>query len=89
MRRWFSLLSRHKKAIASSLGLLVLGALFRWEVREVDDAQTGAPLTRYQGVVLPGQPCGVRTGGGKPINFHVKHWLAYGLVRVEANGQTY
>jgi hypothetical protein len=39
--------------------------------------------------VFPWQPCGVRTGGSKRINFHVTHWLAYGLVRVEATGQTY
>lgn len=46
-------------------------------------------MVRYRGIVFPWQPCGVRTGGNKPIYFRVRHWLAYGLVRIEATGQAY
>jgi len=67
--------------------LLAAGACFRWEVREVDDARIGQPITRYHGVVLPWQPCGA-SGNGSLINFHVRHWLCYGLIKVEATGQT-
>jgi hypothetical protein len=81
--------SRHKKTFAAALVLLMVGAFFRWEIREVDNAQTGAPLVRYTGVTWPWQPCGVRTGGSTRINFYVKQWLFYGFVRIEARGQTY
>jgi hypothetical protein len=80
-------LSCHSKAIAVSLVLLTVGACLGWEVREVDDARTGKPITRYHGVVFPWQACGA-TGGGTLINFHVRHWVCYGLVKVEATGQT-
>ena len=80
-------LSRHRKAIAVSLVLLTVGACLRWEVREVDDARTGKPITRYHGVVFPWQACGA-TGGGTLINFHVCHWVCYGLIKLEATGQT-
>jgi hypothetical protein len=89
MKRRFSFLVRPRPAIAVSLALLVMGGFFRWEVRQVDDAATGVAVSRYRGLVFPWQPCGVRTGGSRRINFHVTHWLAYGLVRVEATGQTY
>ena len=79
MKRFFSFLTRHKKAIAMTVGLIAIGALFRWEVSEIDDGQTGQPITRYRGVVWPWQPCGVRTGGSRLIKFHVRHWCYYGL----------
>ena len=87
MKRFFGFLSRHKKGIVLSLVLVAFGACFRWEVRAVDDARTGKPVARYRGVVFPWQPCGA-SGGGKLINFEVRHWLCYGLVRMEAKGQT-
>jgi hypothetical protein len=86
MRRSLGLLTRHKKGIALALVLVAVGACFRWEVREVDDAGTGQAITRYHGIVLPWQPCGA-SGGGRLINFRVRHWLCYGLIKVEANGQ--
>lgn len=89
MKRLLGFRARQSKAIAAVLLLLVIGGFFRWEVREVDDAATGAAFSRYRGVVFPWQPCGVRTGVSKRINFRVTHWLAYGLIRVEATGQTY
>jgi hypothetical protein len=77
------------KAIILTAGLVVLGAFFRWEVRAVDDGQTGEPLARYRGVVWPWQSCGVRAGGNRLIKFHVRHWCCYGLVKVEATGSTF
>ena len=87
MKQLLVFLSRHKKGLVLSFALLAVGACFRWEVRVVDDARTGKPITRYHGIVFPWQPCGA-SGGGTSINFHVRHWLCYGLVSVEANGQT-
>ena len=87
MKRLLGFLFCHKKGIIFSIALLALGACFRWEVREVNDARTGQPITRYHGVVFPWQPCGAG-GGGTLINFHVRHWLCYGLVKLEATGQT-
>lgn len=80
-------LSRHKRGIALCLVLLAVGACFRWEVAEIDNARTGQPIARHHRVVFPWQPCGA-TGGGTLIDFHVRHWLCYGLVQVEATGQT-
>lgn len=82
-----SFFSRYRRAILLCLALLVVGAFFRWEVREVNDAKTGQPLVRYRGIVFPWQACGA-TGSGRQINFHVQHWLCYGLVKLEATGQT-
>jgi hypothetical protein len=87
MKQLLGFLARHKKGLALSFALLAAGACCRWEVRVVDDARTGQPITRYRGIVFPWQPCGA-SGGGTLINFHVRHWLCYGLVRVEAKGQT-
>ena len=87
LKRLSGFLSRHRKPIAVSLVLFAVGACLRWEVREVDDARTGKSITRYHGVVCPWQPCGA-TGGGTLINFHVRHWVCYGLIKVEATGQT-
>lgn len=88
MKRFISFPSRNKKVIGLATALIVIGAFFRWEVREVDDGLTGKPITRYRGIVFPWQPCGA-SGGGKPIRFHVRHWLFYGLVKVEATGTAY
>lgn len=85
--RFAGVLSRHRKAIGVCLGLLAVGACLRWEVRDVNDARTGKPITHYRGVVPPWQPCGA-SGGGTLINFHVRHWVCYGLIKVEATGQT-
>jgi hypothetical protein len=87
MKRFLGFLSSHKLAIAVSVLLLIAGAFFRWEVREVNDARTGQAITRYRGIVFPWQPCGA-TGNGTPINFRVRHWLCYGLVKLEATGTT-
>ena len=82
-------LSRNGKLIAFVVGLLVAGALFRWEIREIDDAHTGKRLTTYHGIAFPWQACGPGTGHeNRLINFHVRHWLLYGLVKIEATGQT-
>ena len=85
MKRLLGFLSRHKKGIAVSLVVLTIGAFFRWEVREVDNAGTDQPITRYRGVVFPWQQCGA-SGGGTAIKFHVRHWLCYGLIKLEATG---
>ena len=87
LRRFVGFLSCHRKAIAVCLVAITIGACFRWEVRAVDDARTGKPITRYRGVVLPWEPCGA-SGGGTLINFQVRQWLCYGLIKVEAKGQT-
>ncbi|MBN1125387.1 MAG: hypothetical protein JXA82_10290 [Sedimentisphaerales bacterium] len=88
MSRFFRYLWRKKKIIGVVLLLIVVGGFFRWEVREVDDAKTGAPIVRSRGIVFPWQECGMSTGGNRLVNFHVRHWLCYGLVKVEATGQT-
>lgn len=87
MRRFFRFLARHKKGVILALLLLVVGAFFRWEVSEIDDARTGQRITSHHRVVVPWHACGA-SGNGRLINFHVRHWLCYGLVRVEARGQT-
>ena len=87
MRRFLGFLAPHKKGITLALILLAVGACFRWEVREVDDARTGQPITSYHGVAVPWQPCGAN-GNGRLINFHVRQWVCYGLIKVEAKGQT-
>jgi hypothetical protein len=87
MKQFLGFLSRHKQGITASLLILFIGACFRWEVREVDNARTGQPITRYHGIVFPWQPCGAN-GAGTLINFHVRHWLCYGTIKVEAKGQT-
>ena len=87
MRRVLGFLARHKRGVALSLVLLVVGACFRWEIAEIDDARTGLRIASYHGVVFPWQPCGA-SGGGRLVNFHVRHWLCYGLIKVEAKGQT-
>ena len=82
-------ISRHKKAITIVLSLLVIGALFRWETKEITEADTGKLITQREGIALPWQACGPRTPFGTTrINFHVRQWLCYGLIRVEATGQT-
>jgi hypothetical protein len=86
-QRFAGFLSRRRKAIVVSLSLLTVGACLRWEVRDVYDARTGKPIANYRGVVPPWQPCGA-TGGGTLIDFHVRHWVCYGLIKVEATGQT-
>jgi hypothetical protein len=77
----------HSRGILITIALLTLDACFRWEVSEINDARTSKLISRYNGVVPPWQPCGA-TGGGTLINFHVRHWLCYGLIKVEARGQT-
>lgn len=68
---------------------LLVGAFFRWEEKEITDAETGKLITQYHGITFPWQACGPGTRfGSKRINFHVQHWVFYGLVRLEATGQT-
>jgi hypothetical protein len=85
--RLVGFVSCHKKGIALSGMLLIAGACLGWEIREVDDARTGKPITRSQGIIFPWQPCGAK-GRGTQINFHVRQWLCYGLIKLEATGQT-
>jgi hypothetical protein len=87
MKRLLGFLARHKKGVALALALLAVGACFRWEVAEIDDARTGQRITSHHRVVVPWQACGA-SGGGRLVNFHVRHWLCYGLIKVEAIGQT-
>jgi len=87
MKQFFRFLSRHRKRVAIFLVLLVIGACFRWEVGEIDDAATGQRITSHHRVVFPWTPCGAG-GYGRLVNFHVRHWLCYGLVKVDARGQT-
>jgi hypothetical protein len=87
MRRFLRFLARHKQGVILSLVLLAVGACFRWEIAEVDDASTGQHITSHHRVVLPWTPCGA-SGGGRLVKFHVRHWLCYGLIRLEARGQT-
>ena len=88
MKTIIAYLSRHTKAIVITITVIIIGASFRWEVRDVDDAQTGKLITHYQGIAFPWQRCGA-SGGGQPIKFHVHQWLCYGLVSVDAKGMTY
>jgi hypothetical protein len=53
MKQCFRYLSRHKKGIAVFLVLLAIGACFRWEVAEIDDAATGQRVTSHHRVVFP------------------------------------
>ena len=85
--RFAGFVGRHKKGLAFSIVLLIGGGCMGWEVRDVDDARTGKPITRYRGIVFPWEPCGA-TGRGIQVNFHVRQWLGYGLVKLEATGQT-
>ena len=87
MKRLIAFLSAHRKRLAALLSILVIGAFFRWEIREIDDAGTGVPITRSRGVVFPWQPCGA-SGNGRAIKFHVTQWVCYGLIKVEASGTT-
>jgi hypothetical protein len=87
MKQMLEGLSRGKKAMIIALGLLAVGACVTWEVREVDNARTGQPITRSRGIVLPWQTCGA-SGRGTLVNFHVRQWMWYGLVKMEATGQT-
>ena len=78
---------RDKKGVGLALVALAVGAFFRWEVAEIDDATTGQRLATHHRVVFPWQSCGA-SGGGRLINFHVRHWVCYGLIKVDARGQT-
>lgn len=90
MKRFISVMSHHKRRILFVLGVAVVGAFFRWEVKEVVDAQTGRLVAQHRGIALPWQACGPGMAFGKTrINFHVRHWIAYGLIQVEARGQTF
>lgn len=88
MKRIVHYVNRKKKVIGIIAGLIVLGAFFRWEVREVNDATTGKPIERYRGIVFPWRPCGVNCYGDRLVSFHVRHWLVYGLAKIDAKGQT-
>ncbi|HEY1171362.1 MAG TPA: hypothetical protein VGH19_08350 [Verrucomicrobiae bacterium] len=82
-------LSRRSKVIALTLTLLILGAFFRWETKKIVEADTGKLITQREGIAFPWQLCGPRTYHGTTrINFHVRQWLCYGLIRLEATGQT-
>ena len=91
MKRFRKLLSDHKKTIVLAVSLLVVGSFFRWEDKQVTNARTGKQVVAYRGIVFPWQPCGpgsVTAPKGTTIDFHVRHWLFYGLVKIEATGQT-
>ncbi|MDB6056773.1 MAG: hypothetical protein JWO95_617 [Verrucomicrobiales bacterium] len=88
MEKIYACLSRHLKTVVITIAILIVGASFRWEIRDVDDAQSGKLITHYQGIAFPWQGCGAN-GGGKPIRFHVHQWLCYGVVSIEAKGMTY
>jgi hypothetical protein len=91
MSRVLGYLAGHKRGVALSLVLLVVGACFRWEKAEIDDARTGERIASHHRAVFPWQPCLAalpRERSGRLINFHVRHWLCYGLIKVEAKGQT-
>jgi hypothetical protein len=89
MKQLSTFLSHHKKAVALTAALLVTGAFFRWEEKEVIETETGKLVSVREGIALPWQYCGPRMPSGTTrINFHVRQWMCYGLVRVEATGQT-
>ena len=80
-----------KKATALAVGLLIVGSFFRWEDKQLTNAQTGQQVASYRGIAFPWQPCGpgaVQSPKGTTINFRVRHWVFYGLIRIEATGQT-
>ena len=85
MNKVISYISRHKTVIGFVIVLVAIGATFRWEIREVDDANTGQPIIRHRGIAFPWQRCGA-SWTGTPIKFHVHQWLCYGLVSEEAQG---
>lgn len=87
MKPSLELLRRRRKAALLVSGALAVGACFRWEVSEIADARTGQPIATHHRLVVPWQACGAH-GDGRLINFHVRHWLCYGLVKVEAIGQS-
>lgn len=90
MKRAVFFLTSNKRMIAIVAIVLIVGAFFRWEVKEVDDPKTGKRITTYHGIVFPWEPCGpgnIHANG--MINFHVRHWVFYGFVRIEATGQTF
>ena len=87
MKQFLKFLVQHKKGITLSLVLLMVGACFRWEIAEIDDVGTGQWVASHHRVVFPWTPCGA-SGSGRLVNFHVRHWLCYGLIRIEATGQT-
>jgi hypothetical protein len=89
MKHLCRFLCNRKQAIALVIGLLIAGAFFRWEKKETTEAGTGKLITQREGIALPWQACGPRTSFGTTrINFHVRQWLCYDLIRVEATGQT-
>jgi hypothetical protein len=92
MKRFYQFLNKHKKAVALAVGLLAVGSLFRWEDKQVTDAQTGRQVAAYRGIAFPWQPWDRgsihQLPKGTTINFHVRHWLLYGLLKIEATGQT-
>jgi len=91
MKRIRRFLIDHKKAIAITVGLLVVGSFFRWEDKQVTNAQTGQQVASYCGIAFPWQRCGpgsVHSPKGTTINFHVRHWVFYGLLQIRATGQT-
>ena len=91
MKRIRRFLIEHKRAVALAVGFLIVGSPFRWEDKQVTNARTGQQVASYRGVALPWQPCGpgsVKSPKGTTINFHVRHWVFYGLVKIEATGQT-
>ena len=92
MKRFYQFLMGHKKAIALAVGLLAVGSLLRWEDKQVTDARRGRQVATYRGIAFPWQPWdrgNIRQlPKGTTINFHVRHWLLYGLLKMEATGQT-
>jgi hypothetical protein len=86
--KWIVKFLRNNKGIVCLVAiLLVLGAFLRWEVRELQDPQTGGTVVVYRGIMFPWQT-GVLSGEqGRTVSFHVHRWWCYGLVHVEVNGQ--
>ena len=92
MNRFLSLLWRRRKLIGGVLLLLMAGACVGWEERRVVDERTGQPISQHHGLIFAWKPCGVSGGetpGGSPVKFHVRQRIFYGLVQLEANGETY
>ncbi len=88
MKRFVAFVGRNKKITYLVAVLVIAGAFVRWEVREVDDATTGNPIERYRGIVAPWRACGIDGGGDRLVNFHVRHWLVYGLSTIDTRDQT-
>lgn len=82
--------SRRRKWVLIVPTLLIIGAFFRWEIKDVTDAETGKQLVNYTGPAFPWQPCGPgRVNHIGKVKFTVRHWVCYGFIRLKSTGETY